>query len=135
MCYFLTVQNSINFERLQDCNIKIGDFDLKCKINIKDQIETKDDMLSFGHIKSIPEVNHNNVFVIQRNNQNIYLRRYYGDVIYTANIIDGLEEQTNKKIQKLDEEDMSIDKNFGHYDGSYQEIATIPKHIYTDKPE
>ena len=23
MCYFLTVQNSINFERLQDCNIKI----------------------------------------------------------------------------------------------------------------
>ena len=41
-----------------------------------------------------------------------YLRRYYGDVIYTANIIDGLEEQTNKKIQKLDEEDMSIDKNY-----------------------
>lgn len=38
----------------------------------------EDDMLSFGHIKSIPEVNHNNVFVIQRNNQNIYLRRYYG---------------------------------------------------------
>ena len=38
----------------------------------------EDDMLSFGHIKSIQEVNHNNVFVIQRNNQNIYLRRYYG---------------------------------------------------------
>ena len=38
----------------------------------------EDDMLSFGHIKNIAEVNHNNVLVIERANQRIYLRRYYG---------------------------------------------------------
>ena len=38
----------------------------------------EDDMLSYGHIKNIQEVNHNNILVIERNNQKIYLRRYYG---------------------------------------------------------
>lgn len=38
----------------------------------------EDDMLSFGHIKNIEEVNHQNVLVIERGNKRIYLRRYYG---------------------------------------------------------
>ncbi len=41
-----------------------------------------------------------------------YLRKYYGDVIYTSAIVDSFEEQNNKKIQKLGEDDMSIDKNY-----------------------
>lgn len=41
-----------------------------------------------------------------------YLRRYYGDVIYSAGHIDGEEEFSDKKIQKLGEEDMTIDKNY-----------------------
>lgn len=38
----------------------------------------EDDMLAFGHIKNIQEVNHNNILIIQRKDQKIYLRRYYG---------------------------------------------------------
>ena len=41
-----------------------------------------------------------------------YLRKYYGDVIYTSSSVDGVEEKTDKKIQKLGEDDMSIDKNY-----------------------
>ena len=38
----------------------------------------EDDVLSFGHIKNIKEVNHQNVLVIEREGSRIYLRRYYG---------------------------------------------------------
>ena len=55
-----------------------------------------------------------------------YLRKYYGDVIYSSNIKDGLEEQTDKKVQKLGEEDMSIDKN-------YRQICTDIENSAFDK--
>lgn len=59
------------------------EFYSKTKPKVKDIIYMsykilEDDMLAFGHIKNIQEVNHNNVLIIQRDNQKIYLRRYYG---------------------------------------------------------
>lgn len=41
-----------------------------------------------------------------------YLRKFYGDVIYSVNGEDGEEDASNKKVQKLGEEDMTIDKNY-----------------------
>ena len=41
-----------------------------------------------------------------------YLRKFYGDVIYSSSQVEGDEEFSDKKIQKLGEEDMSIDKNY-----------------------
>jgi hypothetical protein len=61
-----------NIEFYSNTKPKIGD---SIYISYK---TLEDDMLSFGHIKNISEVNHNNVLVIERNNQRIYLRRYYG---------------------------------------------------------
>ena len=37
-----------------------------------------DDMLSYGHIKNINEINHNNILVIERQDKRVYLKRYYG---------------------------------------------------------
>lgn len=37
-----------------------------------------EDMLAYGHIKNIEEVNHQNILIIERKDKRIYLRRYYG---------------------------------------------------------
>lgn len=37
-----------------------------------------DDMLSYGHIKSIDQIGHMNVLVIEKGEQKVYLQRYYG---------------------------------------------------------
>ena len=67
------------------------------------------------------EINNFNVTIDQLKNAGVsvstlaaetYLRKYYGDVIYTSGQIDAEEEYSDKKIQKLGEEDMSIDKNY-----------------------
>ncbi len=42
----------------------------------------------------------------------VYLRKYYGDVIFSATASDLLEEEKEKKVQKLEEDDMAIDKNY-----------------------
>ena len=38
----------------------------------------EDNVLSYGHIKNVDAINHNNVLVIQRDDKRIYLQRYYG---------------------------------------------------------
>ena len=37
-----------------------------------------DNILSYGHIKSLNSIKHNNVMVIERDEKRIYLQRYYG---------------------------------------------------------
>lgn len=61
-----------NIEFYSKTKPKVGDY-------IYISLETLgEDMLSYGHIKQLNEVNHQNVLVIERNSQRIYLRRYYG---------------------------------------------------------
>ena len=42
----------------------------------------------------------------------IYLRKFYGDEIYASKVVDEEDEQNEKKVQKLAEEDMGIDKDY-----------------------
>lgn len=38
----------------------------------------EEDMLTYGHIHNIDDLNHNNVLVIEKNEKRVYLLRYYG---------------------------------------------------------
>lgn len=42
----------------------------------------------------------------------VYLREFYGDVIFSGVQSDALDEQAKKKVQKIGEEDMSVDKQY-----------------------
>ena len=61
-----------NIEFYSNTKPKVGDF-------VYISIETiGDDMLSYGHIKNINEINHKNILVIERQDKRVYLKRYYG---------------------------------------------------------
>lgn len=97
----ISIINKIDFDELLKLEvISVNKYDYKLKYedkiytkNIEFYSKTKpekkdyiyiskktleEDMLTYGHIKNIDDLNHNNALVIEKGDKRVYLIRYYG---------------------------------------------------------
>ena len=73
--YKLKYENEIytkNIEFYSNTKPKVGDYIYLSRVTLEDNV------LTYGHIHNIEELNHNNILVIEKDEKRAYLVRYYG---------------------------------------------------------